>query len=170
MIQGFTEWLASLDYLANLTQSFVLITEADSSHYSVEVNYRTTKKELLDAYAKLCLGFISAAMKKHGYHCKHIYSDVPIRIIIATRNWDDGEWVAILAYNPHHAKFVLSAGYWNKDRRTVTIHEPATKHLEENDAAGLVTKLVNYMHELKHKEPRKIGILKPATMKRGPKK
>jgi hypothetical protein len=169
---NFTEWHETrqgLEYLTKLAGSFVL-SEADSSHYSVEVNYRTTKKEILESYAKLVLGYVSAAMKKHGYHCKHIFTDKPMRILVATRNWDDGEWVAVLCYNPHHCGFVLSSGYWNKDRRTVTIHDPATKKLDEDDAAKLTTKLVNYLHELKYKDPRKVGSLKPAPMKRGPKK
>lgn len=171
-IQKFSEWCkekANLDYLSKLAKSIPL-NEADSSHYSIEVNYRTTKKEVLDSYAKLILGYVSAAVKRNGYHVRHVFNDKPLRIIIATRNWDDGEWVSIISYNPFHSSFFISAGYWNKDRKTVSIHEPATKKLEVEDAAGITNKVVNYMFELKQKDPRKINKLKPAPMKRGPKK
>jgi hypothetical protein len=170
-METFIEWCKdrdSLAYLVKIVESIPL-NEADSSHYSIEVNYRTTKKQMLDAYAKLVLGYVSAAMKRNGYHVKHVYQDNPIRILVATRNWDDGEWIATVIYNPQQLSFVLSSGYWNKDRRTVSIHDPATKKLDVDDAAGIVNQLINYMYELKNKERRKINTLKPAPMKRGPK-
>lgn len=169
--QKFNEWRIereAVDHLKRLVDTIPL-TEADSSHYSIEVNFRTTKKEMLDAYAKLVLGYVSAAVKRNGYHVKHVYSEVPVRILVATRNWDDGEWVASVIYNPEHNCFVMTAGHWNKDRRTISVSSEETKKVDADDAAGITTKLVNYMHNLKKKEPRK-QMLKAAPRKRGPKK
>jgi hypothetical protein len=169
--QKFTEWRIereALDHLKRVADSIPL-TEADSSHYSIEVNFRTTKKEMLAAYAKLVLGYVSAAVKRNGYHVKHVYSEVPVRILVATRNWDDGEWVASVIYNPEHNCFVMTAGHWNKDRRTISVSSDETKKIEADDAAGITTKLINYMHDLKKKESRKQP-LKTAPHKRGPKK
>ena len=73
----FREWL-ELD--RNLNYLSTLLEAADYQHYSVEVNYRTTKVELLDRYAKLVLGYVSAALKKNGYHVKHVFGDKPMRI------------------------------------------------------------------------------------------
>ena len=51
------------------------LTEAvETSRYAVEVNYRTTSKEALEGYAKICLGYVSAALKNHGYHTKHVFA------------------------------------------------------------------------------------------------
>jgi hypothetical protein len=169
--QKFNEWRMereAVDRLKKLIDTIPL-TEANSSHYSIEVNYRTTKKEILDAYAKLVLGYVSAAVKRSGYHVKHVYSDVPVRILVATRNWDDGEWVASVVYNPEHNCFIMTAGHWNKDRRTISLNDGEKKKLDADDAAGITTQLVNYMYNLKKKEPRK-QMLKTAPLKRGPKK
>ncbi len=141
----------------------------DISRYSIEVNYRTSKKEVLDAWAKLVLGFVSAALQKEGYHVKHVYSEKPVRILVSTNNWDDGAWTALLMYNHNQEHFVISSGFWNKDRRTVSVQRDTGKCAEDT-AASLVGKLLNFMHELKHRDPRKINTLKPAPMKRGPKR
>lgn len=169
--QRFTEWQIerkAVDHLKKMIDTIPL-TEANSSHYSIEVNYRTTKKELLDAYAKLVLGYVSASVKNSGYHVKHVYSEVPVRILVATRNWDDGEWVASVIYNPEQNAFVMTAGHWNKDRRTISVVSDETKKIEADDAAGISNKLINYMYNLKKKDPRK-QMLKAAPLKRGPKK
>lgn len=168
----FSEWRLERESIAHLKQlvdTIPLAEAADSSHYSIEVNYRTTKKEMLDAYAKLVLGYVSASVKKSGYHVKHVYVDKPIRILVATRNWDDGEWVASVIYNPEYSCFVMTAGHWNKDRRTISVHDAETKKIDAEDAAGISNKLVNYMHDLKKKDSRK-QMLKTAPLKRGPKK
>lgn len=141
----------------------------DVSRYSIEVNYRTSRKEVLDAWAKLVLGFVSAALQREGYHVKHVYSEKPLRILVSTNNWDDGAWTAILMYNHDHEYFVISSGFWNKDRRTVSVQRDTGK-VAEDTASELVSKLLNFMHGLKKRDPRKINTLKPAPMKRGPKK
>jgi hypothetical protein len=141
----------------------------DVSRYSIEVNYRTSKKEVLSAWAKLVLGFVSAALQREGYHVKHIYSEKPMRILVSTNNWDDGAWTAILMFNQEQECFVISSGFWNKDRRTVSIQKD-TGRCSEDTAAALVGKLMNFMHDLKGRDPRVLNQLKPAPMKRGPKK
>jgi len=45
--------------------------------YSVEVNFDTTKDDCLLSYAKIMLGYISAAMKKMNYHVKLVFSEKP---------------------------------------------------------------------------------------------
>lgn len=141
----------------------------DVSRYSIEVNYRSSKKEILDAWAKLVLGFVSASLQREGYHVKHVYSEKPLRILVSSNNWDDGSWTAILCYNHQYEYFVVSSGFWNKDRKTVSIQRDTGKCAEET-ASGLVTKMLNFMHDVKKRDPRKINTLKPVPMKRGPKK
>ena len=141
----------------------------DVSRYSIEVNYRTSKKEVLDAWAKLVLGFVSAALQKEGYHVKHVYSEKPLRILVSTNNWDDGAWTALLIYNHDHECFFVSSGFWNRDRRTVSIQRDTGKCAEDT-ASALVGKVLNFMYDLKRRDPRKINKLKPVPMKRGPKK
>jgi hypothetical protein len=83
--------------------------------------------------------------------------------------WDDGEWIASVTFNPEHGAFILSGGYWNKDRRTVSINNNETKKLDADDAAGISNQVVNYMFSLKNKEPRGKSS-GAAPQKRGPKK
>lgn len=155
----FTEW----------ANDYQLLVE-DVSRYSIEVNYRTTKKDVLNAWAKLVLGFVSAALQREGYHVKHVYTDTPLRIMVTTNNWDDGAWTGMLLFNPDKESFVISSGFWNKDRRTISIQRQDTDRLAEDAAADLVRKLLNFMHDLKKRDPRKLNTLKPAPMKRGPKR
>lgn len=136
----------------------------DISRYSIEVNYRTSKKEVLDAWAKLVLGFVSSSLQKEGYHVKHVYSEKPLRILVSTNNWDDGAWTALLMYNSNQECFYMSSGFWNKDRRTMTIQKETSK-CSEDVAADLTGKLLNFMHDLKKRDPRKND-----RVKRGPKK
>jgi hypothetical protein len=170
--QKFSEWRIEHEAVANLASlaATIPLNEADSSHYSIEVNYRTTKKDVLDAYAKLILGYVSASVKRSGYHVKHVYSEVPVRILVASRNWDEGEWVASVIYHPEQNSFIMTAGHWNKARRTISVNDAETKKLDADDAAGISNKLVNYMFQLKSKEARNSNTLKAAPMKRGPKK
>lgn len=145
------------------------VLNEDVSRYSIEVTYRTSKKEVLDAWSKLVLGFVSAALQREGYHVKHVYSEKPMRILVSTNNWDDGAWTAILLFNHEQECFILSSGFWNKDRRTVSVQRD-TGRCAEDTASGLVTKVINFMHDLRGRDPRKINTLKPLPMKRGPKK
>lgn len=91
--------------------------------YSVEVNFDTTKDDCLISYAKIMLGYVSAAMKKMNYHVKLVFSELPLRLIVASRNWDDGEWVGMIAYNDKQDHFTISKGFYNKLNKTVEIQE-----------------------------------------------
>ena len=85
-MQDFFEWLQNLS--------------EDSTRYSVEVNYRTSTDEALDHIAKVTLGYVSAAMKKSDFHVKQVFEEKPLRIMVSSRNWDDGEWVGLISWNP----------------------------------------------------------------------
>jgi hypothetical protein len=88
-----------------------LVEAAETSRYSVEINYRTTSKEALEGFAKIALGYVSAALKNHGYHTKHVFTEKPLRLLVSTRNWDDGEWSRCVTWNHEHNCFVISKGF-----------------------------------------------------------
>ena len=99
----FKEWfdIFEIDENTSLHDWQSTITETTTStRYSIEINYRSNIEEMLDAFAKICLGYVSAALKQNKYHVKHVYEDKPIRILISSRNWDDGEWVGAVSFNP----------------------------------------------------------------------
>jgi hypothetical protein len=144
-----------------------LLESIETSRYSVEVNYRTTGKDALDGFAKICLGYVSAAMKKHGYHTKHVFTEKPIRLLVSSRNWDDGTWTGCVTWNPEHKCFVLSRGFYNKDRKTLSIQK--SDKCTSDSAAEITRELVNMMHHLKGQPDRHIEKMKPVPLKRGPK-
>lgn len=155
-------------YKANLSEA------STATRYSVEVNFRSEKKEVLEAFAKICLGYVSAAMKQNGYHVKQVYEESPIRIIISTRNWDDGEWVGMVHYHPDHdgGCFVVSRGFYNKNRVPPTISVQSRKKCDGDSAAEITREMRNLMHQLR-KEPdqtRQRQKLKAVPLKRGPKR
>jgi len=145
------------------------ITESiDNTRYSIEMNYRSKVKEVLDAYAKITLGFVSAALKKEDFHVKHVYDQEPLRIVISSRNWDDGEWATVITWNPNHRCFYLIKGFYNKSRKTVS--KQSIQKCAGDNASELVREAKNAMHSLKGKPDRHIMKLKKVPMKRGPKK
>jgi hypothetical protein len=141
-----------------------------ASRYSVEVNFRTKVKEVVENFARIALGYVSAAMKQVGYHVKHVYEETPVRIIVSSRNFDDGEWIGIVSFNPNHdgGAFFISSGFFNKDRKTISIQN--TRKCSGDSAADITKELRNLMHGLKDKEDRHLEKLKPVLMKRGPKR
>ncbi len=143
------------------------INEINSSRYSIETNFRTKMKETLSAYAKITLGFVSAAMKRYGFHTKHVYDVDPIRLLVSSRNWDDGEWVSMISWNPDHKCFVLSKGFYNKDKRTVSLQSSQT--CTGDSASEIVQDLRNMMNSLRDKPDRHVPKLKRVPLKRGPK-
>lgn len=145
-----------------------VLTEADT-RYSVEINFRTKAEEVLKHYAKVCLGYASAALKKSDFHVRQVFEEDPYRILISSRNWDDGEWVAVVSWNVKQACFFISKGFWNKDRKTVSIPEGNTKKCESENAADIVKDVKNIMHDLKDKPDRHVEKLKRVPIKRGPK-
>lgn len=145
-----------------------LIEAVETSRYSVEVNYRTTSKESLEGFAKICLGYISAALKNHGYHTKHVFTEKPLRLLVSSRNWDDGEYCGVVTWNDTHSCFVISKGFYNKDRRTVSIQH--SQKCSGDSAADVTKELHNMMHQLKDQPDRHIEKMKPVPMKTGPKR
>lgn len=153
------------DFHGWLTDKSIL-SEADT-RYSVEVNYRTKTEEVLDHAAKIILGYASAALKKADFHVKQVFEESPNRILVSARNWDDGEWVSVASWNPHHNAYVLSKGFYNKDRKSVSIKD--SKICDCGNASELVKEITNLMHQLKDEPDRHIQKLNPVPLKRGPK-
>lgn len=141
-----------------------------SSRYSVEVNYRTKTREVLEGFAKIALGYVSAAMKKKGYHVKQVFDESPMRMIVSSRNWDDGEWVGMVSYSSKDDSgcFVVSNGFYNRDRKTVSIQR--SERCKNDTPAEMTKELLNMMHSLKGKKDRHQEKLNPVLLKRGPKK
>lgn len=146
----------------NLTEA------AETSRYSVEVNYRTTSKEALEGFAKVALGYVSAALKNHGYHTKHVFTEKPLRLLVSKRNWDDGEWTGVVTWNHEHNCFVISKGFYNRERRTVSLQQ--SQKCTGDSAAEVAKELHNMMHNLKDQPDRHLEKLKPVPLKRGPKR
>lgn len=144
------------------------IHESNNSRYSVEVNYRTKSVEVMDGFAKIALGYVSASLKKNGYHVKQVFDEKPIRIIVSSRNWDNGEWVGMISYNSDKGYFIISNGFYNKDRNTVSIQR--SKKCSDDTASGMAKELINMMHRLINEPDRKVDKLNPIHLKRGPKK
>lgn len=144
-----------------------LVEAVETSRYSVEVNYRTTSKEALEGFAKVSLGYVSAALKNHGYHTKHVFGEKPLRLLVSSRNWDDGEWSGCVTWNHEHNCFVISKGFYNRERRTVSIQ--SSRKCTGDSAAEVAKELHNLMHNLKNEPNRHHEKLKPVPLKRGPK-
>jgi hypothetical protein len=145
-----------------------LVEAVETSRYSIDVNYRTTGDEALEGFAKICLGYISASMKNHGFHTKHVFSEKPLRLLVSSRNWDDGEWTGCVTWNPEHKCFIISKGFYNRDRQTISIQQ--SSKCSGNSASEITKELINTMHHLKGQPDRHIEKLKPVPLKRGPKR
>lgn len=148
-----------------------IINEVTSTgRYSIEVNFRSKIKEILNAYAKICLGYVSAAMKQNGYHIKHVYEQDPIRILVSASNWIEGTWVGMVYFHPEHdgGSFIISKGYYNKDVKTISMQ--SKQKCKGDSAAEITSELRNLMHTLKTTPDRHLEKLKAPKMKRGPKR
>lgn len=144
-----------------------LIEAVETSRYSIQVNYRTTMDETLEGYAKLVLGFVSAALKNHGYHTKNIFTEKPLRLLVTTRNWDDASWVGLISWNSDHKCFIISKGFYNKERKTVSVQN--SKKTNNASAAEIAKELNNMMHYLKSQPDKGTEKLNSIPLKRGPK-
>lgn len=142
------------------------LTESES-RYSVEVNFRTKTDEVLHQAAKITLGYASAALKKANFHVKQVFEKDPLRILISSRNWDDGEWSCVVSWNPEKRTYIISKGFFNKDRNTVSVQQ--SKICDAENAAEIANQVRNVMHDLKDKPDRHIEKLKKVPLKRGPK-
>jgi hypothetical protein len=143
------------------------LTEATTaSRYSVDVNFRTTMKEVDTAAAKIMLGYVSAALKQNGFHVKQLYEEPPIRIIISGRNFEIGEWVSLLIFYPDKGgRFVIAQGFYT-NQRTVAIQSHRDSKSESPNS--LAAEMRNVMNELRSKPDRYQQKLKPVPLKRGP--
>lgn len=144
-----------------------LMEVTTSSRYSVEVNFRTKTKEVLEATAKIVLGYVSAGLKQNGYHVKHVFDDKPVRILVSSRNWDDGEWVGFLLWNSDQNCFMVGKGFHNRSVKSVSIQHH--KKTNATSAAELTAEMRNLMHHLKQQPDRHKETLKGVPLKRGPK-
>lgn len=168
--QGFDENTSFNDWVCRTLMNEV----TTATRYSIEINYRSEKKEVLEAFAKILLGYVSAAMKQNGYHVKHVFEESPVRILVSSRNWDDGEWAGMVYFHPEHdgGCFVVAKGFFNKQRVPPTVSIQDTKKCTGDSAAEVTKELRNMMHGLR-KEPdktRERQKLKAVPLKRGPKK
>jgi len=161
---NFREFI-NIDEYTSIKQLFTEATTA--TRYSVDVNYRTKAKEVLEAYAKIVLGYISAALKQNNYHIKQVFDESPMRVLISTRNWDDGEWIGIVSFNPDQECFIISKGFYNKGRKTASVQ--SSQKCNGDSAAEITKEMRNIMHTLKDKPDRHREKLKGVPLKRGPK-
>lgn len=145
----------------------LLNEKVESSRYAVEVDFRTTMDEANFGFAKIALGYVSSCLKKMGYHIKLVFSEKPLRIIVSSRNWDDGEWVGVISYNSQLNMFVLSKGYYNKSDKSVSVQ--SSKEIgKPYSGHSMSEKLKSTMEDLKRLNPRKKAEIN-LTLKRGPK-
>lgn len=168
---NFKNWLdLEIIETTSLKQWLLLTESTDATRYSIEINYRSNIKEILSHFAKICLGYVSANLKQNNLHVKHLYDVDPVRLLVGSRNFDDGEWVVAVTFNPKHEGgcFVVSKGFWNKDRKTVSIQY--SKKCSGDSAAEIAKDVRNMMHELKNKPDRFKEKMKSVKMKRGPKR
>jgi hypothetical protein len=145
----------------------LVLEGAEATRYSVEVNYRTDLADAQKAFAKIALGYVSAAMKGYDFHVKLVFDEDPLRILVSSRNWDDGEWVGVISFNPKIHAFVLSRGYYNRDRKTVSVVKSET--MNKTSPSEMSSDLRNLMHHLKGVPDRYKDKMKPVSLKRGPK-
>lgn len=159
--------IGNILFILNLKEN--LLESSDNTRYSVEVNYRTKPDEVLESFAKIALGYISAGIKQHNFHVKHVFADKPLRILVSSRNWDDGEWSIVVSWNDEHRCFVISKGFYNKDRKTVSVQ--SSEKCKGENAADITKQVYNMLHDLKGKpdDTKRRLKLKPVPLKRGPK-
>lgn len=144
------------------------LLQESNSRYSVGVDYRTSIEDVLRGFAKISLGYVSAGLKRAGYHIKTVFEENPLRVLVSSRNWDDGEWVGMVSYNPKLNCFILSRGFYNKDRKTITIQK--SEKCQHDNAGDIVNELKKIMNELKNKKDNHKEKLRPVKLKTGPKK
>lgn len=156
-----------ISWLAKKTEEPINET---SSRYSVEVNFRTKIREVLEHYAKICLGYVSAALKTSDFHVKQVFDDGVIRILVSSRNWDDGEWVVVVSWNPHHNCFYISKGFFNKLQKNVSYQKGTEQKCSGDNASVIAASVKELMNHLKGQKDRHIEKLKKVPLKTGPKK
>lgn len=145
----------------------LLNEKVEAARYAVEVDFTTTMDEADHGFAKIALGYVSSCLKKLGYHCRLVFTEKPLRVIVSSRNWDDGEWVGMISYNQHLGMFVLSKGYYNKLDKSVSVQHKMQLDKPYSGQA-MAEKLRNMMMDLKKEKPRTTPSV-TINLKRGPK-
>lgn len=145
-----------------------LINESSGTRYSVEINYRTSIDETLKHFAKICLGYASAGLKKDDFHVKQVFDDDMPRILVSARNWDDGTWTVVVSWNPHQKSFYISKGFYRKDMKIV-IKQGESVKTDASNGGEVVTKVKNLLHSLRDKPDRHVVKMRGIPLKRGPK-
>jgi hypothetical protein len=154
----FIEWLKRQENLNEI-----------NTRYSVEVNFRTRIKEILESYAKITLGYVSAALKNANYHVKQVFDDGLIRIMVSMRNWDDGTWVVVASWNPHHNCFIITTGFYNRMNKSISVKKEEGQKCSAENASEITNQIKNILHHLKDKKDKHIEKLKKVPLKTGPK-
>jgi hypothetical protein len=101
-----------------------------------------------------------------GLHTKHVFEEKPLRLLVSSRNWDDGEWTGVISWSDKEKCFLISKGFYNKERKTISVQ--STKKCADN-ASEIAKEVKNMMHHLKDQPDRHQDKLKPVNLKRGPK-
>jgi len=145
----------------------LLNEKVEAARYAVQVEFRTTMDEANFGFAKIALGYVSSALKKMGYHVKLVFSEKPLRVIVSSRNWDDGEWVGMISYNTQQNTFVLSKGHFNKSDKSVSL-KSSTAMTKPYSGQHMSEKLKSLMDEIKKLPANKRTEIN-INLKRGPK-
>lgn len=163
---NFKKWFESEEQSTFKEMQKCVLTENKVSRYSVEVNYRTNLKEVIDGFSKLVLGFLSAACKNNGnFHVKMVHSEKPYRIIVSERNFQDGEYACVVQFSESLMCFTISTGFYNKGKKTVNIQ--STVKAKGMSASEIANEILSTLRELEKKPAYKIDMNAPK--KRGPK-
>lgn len=140
-----------------------------NTRYSVELNFRSKIGEVMDHYAKITLGYVSAALKHADYHVKQVFDDDVIRILVSSRNWDDGTWAVVVSWNPHHKCFFFTKGFYNKLSKDVSFKKGSAQKCSSENASEITGEVKSLLHQLKDEKDRHFAKLKKVPLKRGPK-
>jgi hypothetical protein len=97
------------------------------------------------------LGYVSAGLKNCGYHCKTVFKAKPFRVLVGSRDWDHGEWICAVTFNETNKQFLISEGYYNKPKKTISIE--SSRIAEGDCAVDLVKEVRHVMEKLKRTEP-----------------
>jgi hypothetical protein len=167
IVQITPEDLATL-FSEYVNKKHTLVQESvETSRYAIDVNYRTTMDDVSFGFAKIALGYVSAALKRMGYHIKMVFSEKPLRVIVSSRNWDDGEWVGMICYNAQLGCFILSKGHYNRMKKSVNVVS-SEKIDSKPSASEMAAKLKEKMASIENL-PSKKNLEIKVNLKRGPK-
>jgi len=167
-MENFREYIESHENISEKDWGLV-VESVHSSRYSVDVNFRTNIPDVMNGFAKIVLSYISASMKQNDFHVKKVFETNPLRVIVSTRNWDDGEWVVMVHYHPDHdgGSFILSKGFYNKGKSTVSVQNSSKT---QDSAIQISNEVLKVLRSLKDKPDRRIENMKSVKLKTGPKR